>query len=316
MILTIIIPLYNKKNYIITTLESILNEITQEIEVIIIDDCSTDGSVDKVEKYREKNFKDKNIKFLKNVKNIGVSATRNKGLDISSGEYIMFLDADDKLKKNFYREILPLLQNKNLEMICLTREYSSLKKIEVNYKEILPLEKIKISDSFYEVEDFKKVLDKKVFLGGSGEIITQKKLIEKERFNEKLSIMEDYDFYFKVLKKIEKVYFYIKPVIIIEDVVEQSLSSKRIKFNEINNFFILENSYLKENLKLLKRIFWILMYSNISRLNFLDRLKIIKKERKKIIKLLNFNQYMIASFFMVMNLDLNKIRRKILRWNI
>lgn len=316
MILTIIIPLYNKKNYIITTLESILNEITQEIEVIIIDDCSTDGSVDKVEKYMEKNLKDKNIKFLKNVKNIGVSATRNKGLDISSGEYIMFLDADDKLKKNFYREILPLLQNKNLEMICLTREYSSLKKIEVNYKEILPLEKIKISDFFYEVEDFKKVLDKKIFLGGSGEIITQKKLIEKERFNEKLSIMEDYDFYFKVLKKIEKVYFYIKPVIIIEDIVEQSLSSKRIKFNEINNFFILENSYLKENLKLLKRIFWILMYSNISRLNFLDRLKIIKKERKKIIKLLNFNQYMIASFFMVMNLDLNKIRRKILRWNI
>ena len=316
MILTIIIPLYNKKNYIITTLESILNEITQEIEVIIIDDCSTDGSVEKVEKYMEKNFKDKNIKFLKNVKNIGVSATRNKGLDISSGEYVMFLDADDKLKQNFYREILPLLQNKNLEMICLTREYSSLKKIEINYKEILPLEKIKISDSFYEVEDFKKVLDKKIFLGGSGEIITQKKLIEKERFNEKLSIMEDYDFYFKVLKKIEKVYFYIKPVVIIEDIVDQSLSSKRIKFNEINNFFILENSYLKENLKLLKRVFWILMYSNISRLNFGDRLKIIKKERKKIIKLLNFNQYMIGSFFMVMNLDLNKIRRKILRWNI
>lgn len=316
MILTIIVPLYNKKNYIISTLESILNEITQEIEVIIIDDCSTDGSVDKVEKYMEKNFKDKNIKFLKNVKNIGVSATRNKGLDISSGEYIMFLDADDKLKKNFYREILPLLRNKNLEMICLTREYSSLKKIEVNYNEILPLEKIKISDSFYEVEDFKKVLDKKIFLGGSGEIITQKKLIQKERFNEKLSIMEDYDFYFKALEKIKKVHFYIKPMVIIEDVVNQSLSSKKIKFNEINNFFILENSYLKENIKLLKRIFWILMYSNISRLNFQDRLKIIKKERKKIIKLLNFNQYMIASFFMVMNLDLNKIRRKILRWNI
>lgn len=316
MILTIIIPLYNKEKYIIETLKSVLKEMTQEVEIIIVDDCSTDRSVDKVEKYMEKNFKDKNIKFLKNVKNIGVSATRNKGLDISSGEYIMFLDADDKLKKNFYREILPLLQNKNLEMICLTREFSSLKKIEVNYKEILPLEKIKISDSFYEVEDFKKVLDKKIFLGGSGEIITPKKLIEKERFNEKLSIMEDYDFYFKVLKKIEKVYFYIKPVIIIEDIVEQSLSSKRIKFNEINNFFILENSYLKENIKLLKRIFWILMYSNISRLNFQDRLKIIKKERKKIIKLLNFNQYMIASFFMVMNLDLNKIRRKILRWNI
>lgn len=311
MILTIIIPLYNKKNYIITTLESILNEITQEIEVIIIDDCSTDGSVDKVEKYMEKNLKDKNIKFLKNVKNIGVSATRNKGLDISSGEYIMFLDADDKLKKNFYREILPLLQNKNLEMICLTREYSSLKKIEVNYKEILPLEKIKISDFFYEVEDFKKVLDKKIFLGGSGEIITQKKLIEKERFNEKLSIMEDYDFYFKVLKKIEKVYFYIKPVIIIEDIVEQSLSSKRIKFNEINNFFILENSYLKENLKLLKRIFWILMYSNISRLDFFDRVRFLKKEKKRMVQLVQINKYMFGCIGMILGIDINKLRKKI-----
>lgn len=311
MILTIIIPLYNKKNYIIATLESILNEITQEIEVIIIDDCSTDGSGDKAEEYIDKNFKDKNIKFLKNDKNIGVSATRNKGLDISSGKYIMFLDADDKLKKNFYREILPLLRNRDLEMICLTREYLSLKKIEIDYKEILPLEKIKISDFFYEVKNFNEVLDKKIFLGGSGEIITTKELIVKEQFNEKISIMEDYDFYFKILRKIKKVHFYIKPLVIVEDIVDQSLSSKRIKFHEINDFFILENDYLKENLNLLKRIFWILMYSNISRLDFFDRIKLLKKEQKRMILLMQINKYMIGSIIMILGIDINKLRKKI-----
>lgn len=311
MILTIIIPLYNKVNYIISTLESILEKMPREIEVIIIDDCSTDGSVDKLEDYIDKNFKAKNIKFLKNNRNIGVSATRNKGLKISNGKYIMFLDADDKLKKNFYGDVLPLLQNEDLEMICLTREYSSLKKIEVDYKEILPLEKIKISDSFYEIEDFGKVLEKKIFLGGSGEIITPKKLIERELFNEKLSLMEDYDFYFKVLEKIKKVHFYIKPVVIIEDIVDQSLSSKKIKINEISSFFILENSYLKKNLKLLKRIFWILIYSNISRLDFFDRIKFLKKERKRIFELIQINKYILGSFIMILGIDINKLRKKI-----
>lgn len=311
MILTIIVPLYNKKNYIITTLESILNQIVQEVEVIIIDDCSTDGSRDKVEEYLSKNFKANNVKFLKNDKNMGVSATRNKGLNISNGKYVMFLDADDKLKNFFYREILPLLKTKDLEMLCLTREYSSLKKIEIDYKKILPLEKIKISDFFYEVKNLNKILAKKIFLGGSGEIITKKKLIEKERFNEKISIMEDYDFYFKSLRKIKKVHFYIKPLVIIEDIVDQSLSSKKIKFYEINDFFILENDYLKENITLLKRIFWILMYSNISRLDFFDRIKFLKKEGKRMTRLVQINKYMIGSVIMILGIDINKLRKKI-----
>lgn len=312
MILTIVIPLYNKEKYIIETLNSILKEITQEVEVIIIDDCSTDRSIHKVEEYLDKNTKIlKNIKVFKNIKNRGVSATRNRGIQLSSGKYVMFLDADDKLKENFYKEILPLLQNEDLEMICLAREYSSLKKIEIDYKEILPLEKIKISNFFYEVKKFSEVLDKKIFLGGSGEIITTKKLIEKERFNEKISIMEDYDFYFKILNNVKKVYFYTKPLVIIEDYVENSLSSKKIKYENCDKFKILENVFLDKQKRLKQKIFWILMYSNLSRLDFKDRIKLLKREKKNITRLFSVNKYSVSSFFMTVGIDLNKIRRKL-----
>lgn len=312
MILTIVIPLYNKEKYIIETLNSILKEITQEVEVIIIDDCSTDRSIHKVEEYLDKNTKIlKNIKVFKNIKNRGVSATRNRGIQLSIGKYVMFLDADDKLKENFYKEILPLLQNEDLEMICLAREYSSLKKIEIDYKEILPLEKIKISNFFYEVKKFSEVLDKKIFLGGSGEIITTKKLIEKERFNEKISIMEDYDFYFKILNNVKKVYFYTKPLVIIEDYVENSLSSKKIKYENCDKFKILENVFLDKQKRLKQKIFWILMYSNLSRLDFKDRIKLLKREKKNITRLFSVNKYSVSSFFMTVGIDLNKIRRKL-----
>lgn len=83
-------PSYNKEKYIQKSIDSILNQTYEDFELIIIDDASTDKSVEII-----KNYKDKRIVFLQNEKNLGIAKTRNLALEIAKGEYIALLDADD-----------------------------------------------------------------------------------------------------------------------------------------------------------------------------------------------------------------------------
>ena len=96
-LISIIVPIYNKEKYISKCLDSILQQDYYNFEIIIIDDGSTDNSSHIVKDYCSKN---KNIKYYFQT-NQGVSAARNKGLDLVSGEYIIFIDADDYISKKF-----------------------------------------------------------------------------------------------------------------------------------------------------------------------------------------------------------------------
>ena len=87
-----IIPVFNVENYIIQCVESIINQTYNNFEIILIDDNSKDNSL-KIVSEIEKTHKDK-IKILKNAKNVGAGASRNKGLKIASGEYITFIDKE------------------------------------------------------------------------------------------------------------------------------------------------------------------------------------------------------------------------------
>lgn len=97
--ISIIIPVYNSEKYIRRCLNSILNQTFQDFEIILIDDNSKDNSL-KIVSEIEKTHKDK-IKILKNAKNVGAGASRNKGLKIASGEYITFIDKELEEQLNF-----------------------------------------------------------------------------------------------------------------------------------------------------------------------------------------------------------------------
>ena len=98
---SVIIPVYNAKNYIEKTLNSILNQSIDSLEIIVINDGSTDGSKDILDYYD--NTHD-NIKVI-HQKNKGVSAARNLGILSSTGEYIGFVDSDDLLDKKMYESM-------------------------------------------------------------------------------------------------------------------------------------------------------------------------------------------------------------------
>ncbi len=90
--ISIIIPVYNVEKYIAFCLNSLLNQTLSEIEIIIVNDCSTDNSNNIMVNYA---LFDKRIKILYNEKNMGAGFSRNVGLKNASGKYIMFLDPDD-----------------------------------------------------------------------------------------------------------------------------------------------------------------------------------------------------------------------------
>lgn len=93
--ISVIIPVYNAEKYIGECLESILNQTFQDFEVIVVNDCSTDNSRQEVEKYLEK-F-DGRLQIYDNLKNSKAAVSRNRGLLLSRGEYVYFMDADDLL---------------------------------------------------------------------------------------------------------------------------------------------------------------------------------------------------------------------------
>ncbi|WP_051635388.1 glycosyltransferase family 2 protein [Selenomonas sp. ND2010] len=106
--ISVIVPVYNVEEYLSECLDSILSQSLVDIEIIGIDDCSTDKSVAILNEYASK---DKRVKVIHNKRNMGLSYSRNRGLEIASGNYIMFVDSDDMLTEGS----LVALYNKAVE---------------------------------------------------------------------------------------------------------------------------------------------------------------------------------------------------------
>lgn len=100
-VLSIIVPVYNVATYLREGLDSILRQEVQDIEVICVDDCSSDSSPDILKEYQAK---DNRIQFIRQSENKGPSATRNIGIKYAKGKYIAFFDPDDKVENNLYAE--------------------------------------------------------------------------------------------------------------------------------------------------------------------------------------------------------------------
>ena len=112
--ISVIIPVYNAKNYIEKTLNSVLNQSIDGLEIIVINDGSTDGSKDILD-YYDNTYG--NIKVI-HQKNKGVSAARNLGILSSTGEYIGFVDSDDLLDKKMYESMYKKAISYNAD-ICI-----------------------------------------------------------------------------------------------------------------------------------------------------------------------------------------------------
>jgi len=93
-LITIAVAVYNTEKYLRDCIDSVVNQTYQNLEIICVNDCSTDKSLEILEEYAAK---DKRIKIITNEKNSGLGVTRNVGIDAAHGKYILFIDSDDWL---------------------------------------------------------------------------------------------------------------------------------------------------------------------------------------------------------------------------
>ena len=128
---SVIIPVYNVEKYLHKTLDSVINQTLKDIEIICVDDCSSDNSFDILEQYRKK---DSRIKIIKNSKNQGVGAARNIGMDFATGDYIMFLDSDDWYENVAIEKCYNQAENNQNDIIIFghNRFYSATGEIKYN----------------------------------------------------------------------------------------------------------------------------------------------------------------------------------------
>ena len=106
--ISVIIPVYNCEKYIIKCLESVLNSIYKDYEIIIVDDGSTDSTMDKIRCYRNKNIK------IYHQHRQGPGAARNYGIEKASGDYIFFLDADDTINRTTFQLLVYNIGNSDM----------------------------------------------------------------------------------------------------------------------------------------------------------------------------------------------------------
>ena len=112
---SVIVPVYNIANYLAECLDSLINQTYKKLEIILVDDGSTDGSGQIVDDYSKK---DSRIKVI-HQKNSGLSAARNAGLEVVTGEYVAFLDGDDWVESNWIATQLETIEHQGADIsVC------------------------------------------------------------------------------------------------------------------------------------------------------------------------------------------------------
>lgn len=114
-IVSIIVPAYNASKTINKCLDSLLNQTLKELEVIVVNDCSKDDTLKKIEKY-----KDRRIILLNNESNLGPAASRNKAISMARGKFIGFVDSDDYVDVNMYKTMVDAMTD-DIDLVCCSR---------------------------------------------------------------------------------------------------------------------------------------------------------------------------------------------------
>ena len=197
--ISIIIPIYNVEKYLEKCLDSILNQTYKNLEIILIDDGSTDNSPNICNSYCEK---DKRIKII-HKNNEGVSSARNKGIELSKGKYIVFIDSDDYVSNEHIEVLYDCIISNNVDLVISNLIDISEDGIILNNEE---------KESFLMNKDqcLKELLSEDNFYHLCCGNIYRKDLLEKIRFNCKYRIAEDLDFLYRYIKQISSAYFLSK----------------------------------------------------------------------------------------------------------
>ncbi|MFT5253366.1 MAG: glycosyltransferase involved in cell wall biosynthesis [Flavobacteriales bacterium] len=226
-LVTIICLCYNQEDYVLESLSSVLNQDYPSLELIIVDDCSTDNSKSVIEKWL---IDFPQIQFITNSINLGSTKSFNKALKKANGKYIIDLAADDVLLANCVVSQIKAFND------------TSFKNLGVVYGNVaLITEKGELKSYYFAVDSFQKVTKKrktgdiyKSVLSGGDSICSVSAMVKKtvfdhlEGYDESL-VYEDLDFWIRA----SRIYDF--------DFIDEVLIQKRVVANSLGSFFFKKN---------------------------------------------------------------------------
>lgn len=192
---SVIIPVYNVKQYLTKCIESVLQQSLSNFELILVDDGSTDGSGELCDKYA---LHDARIKVIHLI-NGGVSRARNEGIKNANGQQIVFIDGDDWIEDSYLSELYRLLIENNAD-ISVVGFISDDEKHRTEYSIFTNEKQLTGKESLDYIADIQKP-----WVGFAGGKMYRSSLIKELSFNEKISICEDSLFNCYAMLKANKV---------------------------------------------------------------------------------------------------------------
>lgn len=144
MKISVIIPVYNVEKYLKNCLDSIVNQTYKNLEIIIVDDGSTDNSIQIIKEYS----KDERVKIITQERE-GVYTARNKGLELATGDYVSFIDSDDWIERDTYERLVKNIEDEDILIFDFVKYDEIQNKLLERRKNIKELKKILNSNNQY-----------------------------------------------------------------------------------------------------------------------------------------------------------------------
>lgn len=242
ILISVIVPIYNVEQFLSKCIQSIINQSYSRLEIILVDDGSTDDSPQICDEFKEK---DKRIKVI-HKKNGGLSDARNVGIEVASGEYIGFVDSDDYIKEDMYEILLNLIKKYDADVsIC-------------NLYDVIDGNEC-IRNKENGIREYSRIdILKEILLDKNIQSYAWNKLYKKELFDEiKYPIGKKYEdigttFYLfekcnKIVVTSEPEYYYLKRA---DSLVNNVTESTILDYTEI---IIQRYLYIKQNIKELRK---------------------------------------------------------------
>jgi glycosyltransferase involved in cell wall biosynthesis len=229
---SVVIPLYNKENYVEKTLKSVLEQHFKNFELLIVNDCSTDKSLERV-----KEFTDPRIKIIQHPKNKGLSASRNTGIKNASADYVAFIDADDLWKPTFLEKMNALIDayKDQASVFASTYEITFGEEKKVTF----PFPLLEINSEGIINHFFSSSLGYNYYCMSS--ICAKKSLFDEiGYFDERINYSEDVDFNIRLNLK-HKVALINEPLATLNFISENQITHSKLSGKVIPDYNFYEN---------------------------------------------------------------------------
>lgn len=230
-LVSIIVPMYNSEKYIARCIDSLLEQSYENIEIIVVDDGSSDNGVEIIKKYTDNRIN------IYQKKNEGVSATRNFGIEKSNGDFVLFVDSDDYVSKDIVKIMLDKVNNIKSMVLCNNDEiwHNRIEKRILFSEDTVELNKI---DILRAIASGKAglVCSKLV----SSRVIKENNIV----FDESLKVGEDQLFFLNVAQY-TKEFKYVNKSLYFYDRTNENSATIKYQSKLYNNFSYLQKEVIK-----------------------------------------------------------------------